>query len=69
MEGVENSVCLLGWTTVALLMSCVHHVYNMPVGWLSRGPDSSGEVWIGCKKFILKLSDILSVKEVEGPYM
>jgi len=39
------------------------------VSWLSRGPDSSGEVWIGCKRLILKLSEVLSVKEVEGPYM
>jgi hypothetical protein len=36
---------------------------------LSRGPDSSGEVWIGCKRLILKLSKVLSVEEVKGPYM
>jgi hypothetical protein len=36
---------------------------------LSRGSDSSGEVWIGCKRLILKLSKVLSVKEVKGPYM
>ena len=28
-----------------------------------------GEVWIGCKRLILKLSKVLSVKKVEGPYM
>jgi hypothetical protein len=39
------------------------------VSWLSRGPDSSGEMWIGCKRLILKLSKVLSVKKVEGPYM
>jgi len=39
------------------------------VSWLSRGPDSSGEVWIGCKRLILKLSQVLSVEEVKGPYM
>jgi hypothetical protein len=36
------------------------------VSWLSRGPDSSGEVWIGCKRLILKLSKVLSVQEVKG---
>ena len=39
------------------------------VSWLSRGPDSSGEVWIGCKRLILKLSKVLSVQEVKGFYM
>jgi hypothetical protein len=39
------------------------------VSWLSRGPDSSGEVWIGCKRLILKLSEVLSVREVKGPHM
>jgi len=29
------------------------------VSWLSRGPDSSGEAWIGCKRLILKLSKVL----------
>jgi hypothetical protein len=28
-----------------------------------------GEAWIGCKKLILKLSKVLSVEEVKGPYM
>jgi hypothetical protein len=36
---------------------------------VERGPDSSVEVWIGYKRLILKLSKVLSVKEVEGPYM
>jgi len=39
------------------------------VSWLSRGPDSSGEVWIGYKRLILKLSGVLLAMEVEGPYM
>jgi len=39
------------------------------VGWLSRDPDSSGEVWIGCKRLILKLSKVLLAMEVECPYM
>jgi hypothetical protein len=39
------------------------------VSWLSRGPDLLGEVWIGCKRLILKLSKVSSVKEVEGLYM
>jgi hypothetical protein len=39
------------------------------VSWLSRGPDSSGEVWIGCKRLILKLFGVLLAMEVEGPYM
>ena len=34
----------------------------------SRGPDSSGELWIGCKRLILKLSKAPSVQEVKGPY-
>jgi hypothetical protein len=29
----------------------------------------SHEVWIGCKGLILKLSKVLSVEEVKGPYM
>jgi hypothetical protein len=28
-----------------------------------------GEVWIGCKSLILKLSKVLSVEEVKGPYI
>jgi hypothetical protein len=28
-----------------------------------------GEVWIGCKRLILKLSKVLRVKEVEGTFM
>jgi len=36
---------------------------------LAFGPDSSGEVWIGCKRLILKLSKVLLAMEVEGPYM
>jgi hypothetical protein len=28
-----------------------------------------GEVWIRCKRLILKLSPVLSVEEVKGPYM
>jgi hypothetical protein len=39
------------------------------VSWLSRGPDSSGEVWIGCKRLILKLSGVLLAMKVKGPYM
>ena len=39
------------------------------VSWLSRGPDSSGEAWIGCKRFLLKLSEVLLAMEVKGPYM
>jgi hypothetical protein len=39
------------------------------VSWLSRGPDSSGEAWIGCKRLILKLSKVLLTMEVKGPYM
>jgi hypothetical protein len=39
------------------------------VSWLSRGPDSSGEAWIGCKRLILKLSKVLLGMEVEGPCM
>jgi hypothetical protein len=41
----------------------------MSVSWLSRGPDSSAEVWIGCKRLILKLPKALSVNGVKGPYM
>ena len=37
------------------------------VSWLSRGPDLSDEVWIGCK-LILKLSKVLIVEEVKGSY-
>jgi len=44
-------------------------IVEVYVSWLNRGPDSSGEVWIGCKRLILKLSEVLSVKEVKGPYM
>jgi hypothetical protein len=40
-----------------------------PVSWLSRGPDSSGEAWIGCERWILKLSKVLLAMEVKGPYM
>jgi len=36
---------------------------------LSRVPDSLSEVWIGCKILILKLSKVLIVEEVKGPYM
>jgi hypothetical protein len=36
---------------------------------MSSGPDSSGEVWKGCKRLILKLSKVLLAMEVEGPYM
>jgi hypothetical protein len=36
---------------------------------LSRGPDSSGKVWIGCKRSILKLSKVLLAMEVEGTYI
>jgi len=36
---------------------------------LSRGLNSYGEVWIGRKRLILKLSEVLSVEEVQGPYM
>ena len=32
------------------------------VSWLSRGPISSSEVWIGCKRLILKLSLVSGVK-------
>jgi hypothetical protein len=41
------------------------------VSWLSRGPDSSGEAWIGCRRLILilKLSKVLIIEEVKGPYM
>ena len=40
------------------------------VSWLNRGSDSCmGEVWIGCKRLILKLSRVLIVDEVRGPYM
>ena len=39
------------------------------ISWLSRGPDSSGGVWIGCKRLILKLSGFLLAMEVESPYM
>jgi hypothetical protein len=39
------------------------------VSWLSRGPDSSGEAWIGCKRLILKLSQVILAMEVKGPYM
>jgi hypothetical protein len=39
------------------------------VSWLSRGPDLSGEAWIGCKRLILKLSKVLLTMEVKGPYM
>jgi hypothetical protein len=28
-----------------------------------------GEVWIGCKRLILKLSKVLVVEEVEAPFM
>ena len=28
-----------------------------------------GEVWIGCKRLILKLSEVLIVEEVESPFM
>ena len=45
------------------------NLVHAAVSWLSKGPDSSGEVWIGCKSLILKLSKVLSVKEVKGPYM
>jgi hypothetical protein len=51
------------------LRSLSINYYALPVSWLSRGPDSSGEVWIGCKRLILKLSKVLSVKGVKGPYM
>jgi len=39
-------------------------IVEVYVSWLNRGPDSSGEVWIGCKRLILKLSEVLSVQEV-----
>jgi hypothetical protein len=39
------------------------------VSWLSRGPNSSVEVWIRCKRLILKLSGALLAIEVKGPYM
>jgi hypothetical protein len=42
---------------------------SFSVSWLSRGPDSSGEVWIGCERLILKLSKVLLAMEVKGPYM
>jgi hypothetical protein len=43
--------------------------YVSSVSWLSRGPDSSGEVWIGCKRLILKLSGVLLAMEVKGSYI
>jgi len=36
---------------------------------LNRGSNSLGEVWIGCKRLILKLSRVLLAMEVKGPYM
>jgi hypothetical protein len=39
------------------------------VSWLSKGPNLSGEVWIRCKRLILKLSKVLLAIEVKGPYM
>jgi hypothetical protein len=39
------------------------------VSWLSRDPNSLGEVWIRCKRLILKLSKVLLAIEVKGPYM
>jgi len=45
------------------------NLVHAAVSWLSKGPDSSGEVWIGRKSLILKLSKVLSVKEVKSPYM
>jgi len=27
------------------------------------------DVWIGCKRLILKLFEVLIIEEVEGPYM
>ena len=46
-----------------------NHLEKARVSWLSRGPDSSGEVWIGCKRLILKFSKVLLAMEVKGPYM
>ena len=43
--------------------------YTISVRWLNRGSNSLGDVWIGCKRLILKLSGVLLAMEVEGPYM
>jgi hypothetical protein len=43
--------------------------YVSSVSWLSRDPDSSGEVWIGCKRLILKLSGVLLAMDVKGSYI
>jgi len=56
-------------TTVGFFFFSKNHFLDGPVSWSSRGPDSSGEVWIGCKILILKLSKVLLAMEVEGPYM
>jgi hypothetical protein len=40
------------------------------VSWLNRGSDSCmSEVRFGCKRLLLKLSEVLISEEVEEPYM
>jgi hypothetical protein len=40
------------------------------VSWLNRGSELSiSDAKIGCKRLILKLSEVLISEEVEGPYM
>ena len=39
------------------------------VSWLTKGPNLLGEVQIGYKRLILKLSGVLLAIEVEDPYM
>jgi len=44
--------------------------YSRFASWLGRGSDSCmSEVWIRCKRLILKLSEVLIIKKVKGPYI
>ena len=44
--------------------------YSRFASWLNRGSDSHmSEVWIRCKRLILKLSEVLIIKKVRGRYI
>jgi hypothetical protein len=50
--------------------STIHYfTLGRSISWLSKGSNSSSEVWVGCKRLILKLFKVLLATEVKGPYM
>jgi hypothetical protein len=68
LELAGGMLQVLKWNRSRCITSSRPYRHIDYVSWLSRGPDSSGEVWIGCKRLILKLSKVLLTIGVEGPY-